>query len=250
MATDPAVQAWITKHSSDIYETDLWFVVKEGGKEIRVPTCRAVLKLTCALVRDLPEAGDVPVLGAHTAATVVKVVQACYPFGSEDFLEGENLQGLVAITNFAHWCGAQKITDRLLAKMHLFVRVLPRTVNGRSPPAKATYEAVFSMLDVTGKWGAKSLFDAVWSQEDYWRVSKQEDYLVGMWPSFFLDLPEAERAPFERHSKRMFRYFLEFNKQKWSALVKDRLGTVPIMDPIFSAMTDMHRAMEYPTNSA
>ena len=50
MATDPAVQAWITKHSSDIYETDLWFVVKEGGKEIRVPACRAVLKLTCALV--------------------------------------------------------------------------------------------------------------------------------------------------------------------------------------------------------
>ena len=250
MATDPAVQAWITKHSSDIYETDLWFVVKEGGKEIRVPACRAVLKLTCALVRDLPEAGDVPVLGAHTADTVVKVVQACYPFGSEDFLEGENLQGLVAITNFAHWCGAQKITDRLLAKMHLFVRVLPRTVNGRGPPAKATYEAVFSMLDVTGKWGAKSLFDAVWSQEDYWRVSKQEDYLVGMWPSFFLDLPEAERAPFERHSKRMFRYFLEFNKQKWSALVKDRLGTLPIMDPIFSAMNDMHRAMEYLTNPA
>ncbi len=48
MATDPAVQAWITKHSSDIYETDLWFVVKEGGKEIRVPACRAVLKLTYA----------------------------------------------------------------------------------------------------------------------------------------------------------------------------------------------------------
>ena len=114
MATDPAVQAWITKHSSDIYETDLWFVVKEGGKEIRVPACRAVLKLTCALVRDL----------------------------------------------------------------------------------------------------------------------------------------EAERAPFERHSKRMFRYFLEFNKQKWSALVKDRLGTLPIMDPIFSAMNDMHRAMEYLTNPA
>ena len=56
MATDPAVQAWITKHSSDIYETDLWFVVKEGGKEIRVPACRAVLKLTCALVRDLGRA--------------------------------------------------------------------------------------------------------------------------------------------------------------------------------------------------
>ena len=48
------------------------------------------------------------------------------------------------------------------------------------------------MLDVTGKWGAKSIFEA-----ERWRVGSEEDYLVGNWPSFFLDLPEAERAPFE-----------------------------------------------------
>ena len=48
----------------------------------------------------------------------------------------------------------------------------------------------------------------------------------------------------------MFRYFLEFNKQKWSALVKDHLGNLPVMDPTLSAMNDMHRAMEYLTNPA
>ena len=100
------------------------------------------------------------------------------------------------------------------------------------------------------RWGAKSLFDYIHIGAYNHTRSKSEDYLVGNWPSFFLDLPEAERAPFERHAKRMFRYFLEFNKQKWSALVKDRLGTVPVMDPIFPAMNDMHRAMEYLTNPA
>ena len=251
------VQAWLTKHSDPMYVTDLWFVVKEGANEIRIPACSAILRVTCGLVRDLPEAGDVPVLGDHTAATVVKVVQACYPFESEDFLDykyNENLRGLVALTSFAHWCGAHKITDRLLAKM---IRMVPNYRHDRDPPAKATYEAVFSMLDVTGKWGAKSLFDAVWSQEDYWRVSKQEDYLVGMWPSFFLDLPEPQRAPFERHARRMFRYFLEFNKQKWSAHVKhiqqkgrDKRCAVTVDDATVAAMDDMHRAMEYLTNSA
>ena len=80
---------------------------------------------------------------------------------------------------------------------------------------------------------------------------------IGKWPSFFLDLPEAERAPFARHAKRMFRYFLEFNKQKWSAHVnhiqqkgRDKRCAVTIDDATVSAMNDMHRAMEYLTNSA
>ena len=73
----------------------------------------------------------------------------------------------------------------------------------------------------------------------------------GKWPSFFLGLPEGERAPFERYAKRMFRYFLEFNKQKWKALVKDIKQETgrDVKDPTLSAMNDMHRAMEYLTNS-
>ena len=31
------VQAWLTKHNDPMYVTDLWFVVKEGEKEIRIP---------------------------------------------------------------------------------------------------------------------------------------------------------------------------------------------------------------------
>ena len=106
------------------------------------------------------------------------------------------------------------------------------------------------MLDVTGKWGAKSLFDHIHTGAYNYTRCKSEEYLVGKWPSFFLDLPEGERALYERHARRMFRYFLEFNKQKWSALVKDRLSTLPVMDPTLSAMNDMHRAMEYLTNPA
>ena len=58
VADNRVVQAWITKHSDPTYVTDLWFVVKEGENEIRIPACSAVLRLTCSLVRDLPEAGD------------------------------------------------------------------------------------------------------------------------------------------------------------------------------------------------
>jgi hypothetical protein len=40
------VQAWITKHSDPMYVTDLWFVVKDGGNEIRIPACSAILRVT------------------------------------------------------------------------------------------------------------------------------------------------------------------------------------------------------------
>ena len=50
----------------------------------------------------------------------------------------------------------------------------------------------------------------------------------------------------------MFRYFLEFNKKKWKALVKDIKQETgrDVKDPTLSAMNDMHRAMEYLTNPA
>ena len=75
---DPTVQAWITKHSDPMYVTDLWFVVKEGESEVRIPACSAILRVTCGLVRDLPEAGDVPSWnltsknGVHTSNILTK----------------------------------------------------------------------------------------------------------------------------------------------------------------------------------
>ena len=45
------VQAWLTKHSDPMYATDLWFVVKEGESEVRIPACSAILRVTCGLVR-------------------------------------------------------------------------------------------------------------------------------------------------------------------------------------------------------
>ena len=31
------VEGWIKKHSDPMYVTDLWFVVKEGESEVRIP---------------------------------------------------------------------------------------------------------------------------------------------------------------------------------------------------------------------
>ena len=48
------VEGWIKQHSDPMYVTDLWFVVKEGESEVRIPACSAILRVTCSLVRDLP----------------------------------------------------------------------------------------------------------------------------------------------------------------------------------------------------
>ena len=40
-----------------------------------------------------------------------------------------------------------------------------------------------------------------------------ENYMVRHFPSFFLALNEAERVPFARHAKRMFRYFVIYHKR-------------------------------------
>ncbi|CAH0370533.1 unnamed protein product [Pelagomonas calceolata] len=37
--------------------------------------------------------------------------------------------------------------------------------------------------------------------------------MVRHFPSFFLALNEAERVPFARHAKRMFRYFVIYHKR-------------------------------------
>ena len=96
-----------------------------------------------------------------------------------------------------------------------------------------------------------------WANPLYDEREQAENYMVRHFPSFFLALNEAERVPFARHAKRMFRYFLEFNKAKWSAHVRhiqqkgrDKRCIVTIDDATVAAMNDMHRAMEYLTNSA
>jgi len=65
------VQEWIREHGSD-ETSDMHLVVQESGVETRIPVSRDVLRITSGLMRGLPEAGDMPVLGEHAASTVVK----------------------------------------------------------------------------------------------------------------------------------------------------------------------------------
>ena len=58
------VEGWIKQHSDPMYVTDLWFVVKEGESEVRIPACSAILRVTVcstrethvSALRDLPQA--------------------------------------------------------------------------------------------------------------------------------------------------------------------------------------------------
>ena len=47
----------------------------------------------------------------------------------------------------------------------------------------------------------------------YDEMEQAENYMVRHFPSFFLALNEAERVPFARHAKRMFRYFVIYHKR-------------------------------------
>ena len=49
----------------------------------------------------------------------------------------------------------------------------------------------------------------------YDEMEQAENYMVRHFPSFFLALNEAERVPFARHAKRMFRHFVIYHTRLW-----------------------------------
>ena len=100
-------------HTGDpMYVTDLWFVVKEGESEVRIPACSAILRVTCSLVRDLPEAGDVPVLGDHKRLGETQRHTHSHDYDSDDqeFISGID-EHLTRATEDLH-----KVTEYLLTK--------------------------------------------------------------------------------------------------------------------------------------
>ena len=75
--------------------------------------------------------------------------------------------------------------------------------------------------------------------------------LVQGWPAFFFDkLRYEERLSFRRRAERsMFRYYLEYHKQKWNSHVhaSDTAGRhkVRLDEPTRSATNNLHRVTEY-----
>ena len=192
LASVDLVGDWISKHGDPAFETDLFFVVTEGGEETRIPACAAVLKINCAMIRDLPEAGDVPVIGDHSARTVVQFLALCYPFlgpGTKrpaDFTFDE----ISGIARFAHWCGAPNVIDQLGQELEARAAGLERA-------ARQGYRAPMSLN--------RELFMTAFILGDLGRPVQFLDYVLE-WPEFFFSL--SHRAPFLKYAGPVFEQFI------------------------------------------
>ena len=201
---EPDVRKWQREHGESTRRSDLFLVVTEGGEEIKIPVSRGVLAFSSGLVRDLPHDEDVPIIGDHTASTVVAFCKLCYPFirgrlsdlsfhgPSSQYMPG--LRAIAAVTRLAHWMDAPDVVDLLFGQ--LTVELEERCYCYSSKPDPDFYRAIFAMKDA-GK------------------EIKLHQYLIMHFPDWYIPLSDAARAPYVKHSSSVFADFMtEYGKMK------------------------------------
>ena len=205
---EPDVRKWQREHGESTGRSDLFLVVTEGGEEIKIPVSRGVLAFSSGLVRDLPNDEDVPIIGDHTASTVVAFCKFCYPFNPvrrpntrEQYMVAPPLRDIAAITRLAHWMDAPDVEsydDSLSAQLCNLWKLAPDF-----------YRAIFAMKDA-GK------------------EIKLHQYFIMHFPDWYIPLSDAARAPYVKHSSSVFANFMtEYGKMKMTTRLLSRPSTSP-----------------------
>lgn len=191
------VQEWIREHGSD-ETSDMHLVVQESGVETRIPVSRDVLRITSGLMRGLPEAGDMPVLGEHAASTVVKFTRLCYP--SFKAPPKFSLAEISSVVRLAHWFDAPPVIELLHDQFKATFDALPTFCAGFIPADQYKFN-----INTAPE---PDLYAALFSMKDAGKHIELSPYLALHFPAWFIKLENKERARFNKYARPTFLDFM------------------------------------------
>jgi len=202
---EPDVRKWQREHGESTGRSDLFLVVTEGGEEIKIPVSRGVLAFSSGLVRDLPNGEDVPIIGDHTASTVVAFCKLCYPrtVRRPNIL----LRDIAAITRLAHWMDAPDVVDLLFGQLTV-------ELEENEQEFRIAFESSYD--DFYYAWTlAPDFYRAIFAMKDAGKEIKLHQYFIMHFPDWYIPLSDAARAPYVKHSSSVFADFMtEYGKMK------------------------------------
>ena len=216
---EPDVRKWQREHGESTRRSDLFLVVTEGGEEIKIPVSRGVLAFSSGLVRDLPHDEDVPIIGDHTASTVVAFCKLCYPFirgrlsdlsfhgPSSQYMPG--LRAIAAVTRLAHWMDAPDVVDLLFGQLTVELEENEQYFR------IAMFESCSIIHCYYASKLAPDFYRAIFAMKDAGKEIKLHQYLIMHFPNWYIPLSDAARAPYVKHSSSVFADFMtEYGKMK------------------------------------
>ena len=204
---EPDVHKWLREHGESTGRSDLFLVVTEGGEEIKIPVSRGVLAFSSGLVRDLPNDEDVPIIGDHTASTVVAFCKLCYPrtVCRPNIL----LRDIAAITRLAHWMDAPDVVDLLFGQLTVELEENEQYFR------IAMFESCSIIHCYYASKLAPDFYRAIFAMKDAGKEIKLHQYLIMHFPNWYIPLSDAARAPYVKHSSSVFADFMtEYGKMK------------------------------------